>query len=232
MEDRMKLKNRCSSVKIALPVMLMLGMIAAVNAQGVFTELPDKIDTQARYLFYLHGAIVENKGLRPVSERYGVYEYEKILATFKARGFMVISEARPRNTNTGQYVQKVVSQVKDLLQAGVPPGNITVVGASKGGFITLLISTALQNKEVNFVILAGCNNAVLRFDIDLYGNILSIYDEKDEIAGSCEKIFEKSTGLNAHKELKLKVGTGHGIVYKPLAEWIEPAVRWAKGERQ
>ena len=228
----MKLKSSCNGVNRLIPVVLILVMAAAANAQGIFPALPDKIDTQARYLFYLHGAIVENKGLRPVSERYGVYEYEKILETFKARGFVVISEARQRNTHPNQYAQKVVSQVKELLQAGVPPANITVVGASKGGFIALLISTGLQNKEINFVILAGCSNAVLRFDIDLHGNILSIYDEKDEIGGTCEKIFAKSTGLNRHKELILKVGTGHGIVYKPLAEWIEPVVRWAKGERE
>ena len=227
----MKLIKSCSGFNGWMMAGLIMAMMASANAQAIFPDVPDNIDTRARYLFYLHGAIVENKGLRPVSQRFGVYEYEKILAAFKDKGFMVISEARAKNTHAGLYAQKVITQIKRLLQAGVPPANISVVGASKGGFIAMLISTGLQNKEVNFVILSGCNEAELRFDIDLYGNILSIFDENDQIASSCEKIFEKSSGLNAHKELKLKVGTGHGIVYKPLKEWIEPAVRWARGER-
>ena len=232
MEDPMKAKARGNNARSLIPVAMILLMAVTANAQAIFPEVPAKIDTRARYLFYLHGAIVENKGVRPVSERFGVYEYEKILETFKDKGFIVISEARPKNTHAGQYARKVVDQVNRLVQAGVPPAHITVVGASKGGFITLLISTALQNRDLNFVIIAGCSDAVLRFDIDLYGNILTIYDEKDDIAGSCRKVFEKSSGLNAYKELKLTVGAGHGIVYQPLAEWVGPTVRWAKGARE
>jgi acetyl esterase/lipase len=36
----------------------------------------------------------------------------------------------------------------------VPPQNITVVGASKGAGITVLISHLLKNKEANFVPMA------------------------------------------------------------------------------
>ena len=80
--------------------------------------------------------------------------------------------------------------------------------------------------------MAGCNDMVFyKIDIDFYGNILSIYDEKDELAGTCEKFFKNSTGMNRHKELKLKVGTGHGILYKPLKEWIDPVVQWAMGKK-
>jgi hypothetical protein len=227
----MKAKAKGASARSLIPVAVILLMAATAYAQAIFPDIPAKIDTRATYLFYLHGAIVENKGVKAVSERFGVYEYEKILEIFKDKGFTVISEARPQHTHAGQYAAKVVDQVKRLLQAGVPPAHITVVGASKGAFIAMLISTALQNRDLNFVIMAGCSDAVLRFDIDLYGNILTIFDEKDDIAGTCRNVFEKSTGLNAHKEIKLTVGTGHGIVYKPLAEWVEPAVRWARGKR-
>jgi hypothetical protein len=69
-----------------------------------------------------------------------------------------------------------------------------------------------------------------KYDIFLYGNILSIYDVKDELAGSCEKYFEvcKNKGLTNYKEIVLRVGSGHGVLYKPLAEWINPIVEFAK----
>ena len=57
--------------------------------------------------------------------------------------------------------------------------------------------------------------------------MLSIYDVNDEIGQTCQKFFDKATGLNRHREIELKVGTGHGILYQPLKEWVEPAAEWA-----
>ena len=226
----MKFRNQLRIYKILIFVLGLLGIISTGNSQAIFPEVPTNIDTKAKYLFYLHGRIVELKGIRPVSPIHGVYEYEKILEALKNRGFIVISEARARNTHPGQYAQKIVLQVNLLLEAGVPASNITVVGASKGAFIAMMVSTMLQNKEVNFVFLAGCADSIRKFDLNFYGNILSIYDEKDQLVGSCQSFFTQSTGISRHKEIKLKVGTGHGIVYKPLKEWIDPVVEWAEGK--
>ena len=227
----MKFKKKLTFPGLLIFILALLP-ISKGNAQGIFPGVPDKIDGKARYLFYLHGRIIEIKGIRPTSEKYGVYEYEKILEVLKGKGFIVISEARKGRINTGQYARKVVSQVGRLLQAGVPPSHITVVGASKGALIAMQVSTMLRNREVNFVFISGCSEAVYyKFDIDFCGNILSIYDEKDQLVGSCEKFFKNSTGINKHKEIRLKVGTGHGILYKPLKEWVGPVVKWAKKQK-
>lgn len=205
--------------------------LQADGAQGaLWRDVPERIDTRAKYLFYLHGAIVENEGIRPVSPEYGVYEYEQILQTFVSRGFIVISERRPRGTDARQYAVKVVGQVNRLLKAGVPGERITIVGASRGGSITILVSTMLKNRDVNFVILASCGNSSVYRDtkVDLWGNILSIYDFKDTTgAGTCQKFFESSTGLKRQKEIVVQLGLGHGLLYRPLKEWVEPTVSWA-----
>jgi hypothetical protein len=230
----MKLKNNVTILKMVIVVIALLVLVSGgtANAQAIYKDVPDKIDTKTRYLFYLHGRIIEIKGIRPKSERYGVYEYEKILETFKDKGFIVISEARGRNTRVSGYARKVVSQVNALLQAGVPPASITVVGASKGALIAMLMSSMLRNKDMNFVFISGCSHQILvKFDIDFWGNVLTIYDEKDELAGTCQKFFKVSTGLNKYKEIKLTVGTGHGILYRPIKEWVDPVVQWAKGKR-
>jgi hypothetical protein len=64
----------------------------------------------------------------------------------------------------------------------------------------------------------------------LYGNALAIRDSVDDLSGSCEELFVSSEGrgLGRHDEIVLNIGTGHGILYKPLDEWIQPTADWAK----
>lgn len=200
------------------------------RAQGVvLKDVPATVNVKASYLFYLHGRLIENQGIRPTDPRYGVYEYEEILNTLAAKGFTVISEARAKDTDVNQYAAKVVQQINNLVNAGVRPQHITVLGASKGAVITMRVSTLLKNKDVNFVIMSNCNDWVdQNFQIDLYGNVLSIYDFKDEFGQTCQKFFDKAHGLNRHNEVVLKIGTGHAVLYKPMKEWVDLVVDWAK----
>ncbi|MDQ1560148.1 MAG: hypothetical protein QOD32_3208 [Pyrinomonadaceae bacterium] len=206
------------------------GLLPASDEQArVSKDVPEKIDARARYLFYLHGRIVEDKGVRPVSELHGVYEYEKIVETFKGAGFHVISEARAKDTDNKQYASKVVAQIDALLKAGVPPRHITVVGASKGSIIAMYTSSLLKQGEVNFVLIAGCGEQTLKnAELNLHGRVLSIYDASDTGAGTCEKLFARSNGLSRREEVKLGLKLGHGFIYRPLKEWVEPVVAWAK----
>ncbi len=198
------------------------------TSRVILTSAPEKVDSYVTYIFYLHGRIIELKGIRPTDPRYGVYEYEAILNTLADKGFTVISEARPKDTDARQYAEKVVGQIQAMLKSGVPPNRITVVGASKGALITMLVSTLLKNRNVNFVIMSNCNDSVLQdYKIDLHGNVLSIYDINDKFGDTCQKFFSRATGLNRQKEIELKLGTGHAILYKPLKEWVDPVAEWA-----
>jgi hypothetical protein len=202
---------------------------AGVQPGLILQDVPVEIDVKARYLFYLHGLIIENEGVRPTSPRFGVYEYQEILEAFKSRGFVVISEPRPKGTDPEQYAGKVVEQVRRLLAAGVPPRNITVVGASRGGGIAMIASTRLKNRQVKFAIMAACGDwdVYRKVGIDLWGAILSVYDSKDDMAGTCSDFFKKSSGISKKKEVVLKVGLGHGILYRPLREWVDVVTQWA-----
>ena len=203
---------------------------AARAVGSIVNDVPKNIDTRANYLFYLHGRIIEEQGIRPTSERYGVYEYEKILDKLKSRGLVVISEPRPRGTDIDQYAAKVIGQIQKLLKAGVAPQHITVVGASKGSVIAMVVSLRLKNSDVNFVLMGNCNDGTLeQRQVDLWGNVLSIFDTSDEIGGTCQKFFERAKGLNRRKEVELRTGLGHGFLYRDMNEWIDPAVEWATG---
>ena len=209
---------------------------AAAPAGVVLRDVPEKIDAGAKYLFYLHGRIIEVQGTRPQHPQHGFYEYEEILRTLAARGFNVISEPRPADTEHVEYARKVVSQISRLLAAGVPARNVTVVGASKGGAIAVYVSTLLKNRDANFVVLAGCGGETARrLKVDLHGRVLSVYDTKDEYGGeggrgvSCSQFYKQSTGLRESNEIAVKLGVGHGLLYKPFKEWIDPSVAWADG---
>jgi pimeloyl-ACP methyl ester carboxylesterase len=194
----------------------------------VFRDVPKKPDVTARYLFYLPGKIVEAGNTRPVSPRFGVYEYEQILGILKNRGFVVISEPRKRDSDVEQYAARVAKQVEGLIKAGVPARHITVAGASQGSWIAMLASTYLKNRDLNFVLIAACSaeDSFLQL-VDLHGSVLSIY-ERSDVAGSCDKFRDDATGLRNYEEMEIRTGFKHGFLYRPLIEWIEPTVAWAK----
>ncbi len=199
-------------------------------------QFPESIDPSARYLFYLHGKIIEDQGIPAVDPEFGEYQYEAILDTLAGNGFRVISEPRKMDTDPLAYAKKVATQVNDLINIGVPPGNITIVGASKGGGIAILASSLLGNPDIRYVIMAICSSETdeefRQNGIIISGKVLSIYDSADTLAGSCKDLFERSEGkgLTESKEFVLGVGTGHGILYKPLDVWVLPVVNWAMGK--
>lgn len=184
------------------------------------------------YLYYLHGAIVESQGLDAYNPEYGKYEYLKILEEFESKGFIVKSEIREKGTDVHEYASKLAIEIRELIDSGVSPNNITVLGASKGSLITMLTSTRLQNPNINFVLMASCNDWVPKnYEINLCGRILSIFEESDQIGKSCQSIFSLSKCKLVTKEIELHTGKKHGFLFKPLPEWIEPTMQWAKSGR-
>src|SRR5512141_1285082 len=167
---------------------------------------PSSIDPAKRYMFYLHGKIIEDQGIPAVSTEYGEYQYEAILEKLASHGFTIISEQRQKNTDGMKYAERVAQQVTELLNAGVPAKNITVVGASKGAAITIAISDILANQELNYVLMGTCDSETIQLykqkNIYLYGNILTIRDTTDKLSASCQGLFAFSEGkIVRHEEL-------------------------------
>jgi len=96
--------------------------------------------------------------------------------------------------------------------------------------IAALVSTRLEEPQVAYVLLANCNDWLIRtHNPRLSGSVLSIYDASDEIGQSCEGVRKNASRfLTRFEEIRLETGLGHGFVYRPLPEWVEPAMRWAK----
>ena len=185
---------------------------------------------QARpIVYYLHGKIVEDLGPRGVSPRFGAYDYPGIIAAFRGAKLEVVSEVQPKDTDPSAYADKLVADIRSRIARGTAPSRITVVGASKGSVIASLVSTRLKIPGVRYVLLANCNQWLAReVKPKLTGEILSIYEASDEIAGTCKPIVDQSPEVRKFEEIRLETGLGHGMLYRPLSEWLAPAVAWAR----
>jgi len=186
-----------------------------------------------RFIFFLHNRFLEEHDLNELHPEFGRTEYNEIVTEFEKSGIKVISEIRDGNVNAREYAVGVVSQIDRLLNKGIKPEKITVVGTSKGGYIAQYVSTIADNSNLNFVFVASFRNSDVEDipEINYCGNILTIYDESDPFGVSALARKKTSTCKIEHfKEKELNTGMGHGFLFKPLKEWIEPTIKWANGD--
>jgi hypothetical protein len=210
---------------------VIFGLCAPALAGSVQKDVPSVIDSNAKYLFYMHGFAIEQGGPRARS-----YDYSGILKELAKRGFIVIGEERSRVRND-VYAEKVSGQVRKLLSAGVPAKNITVAGHSKGGMITMLVMAMLANPDVAYVNFAGCGREGSGFEGYLRfaehrasmarGQLLSAYDRSDQLAGSCKPALDKMSNAVVTERV-LDIGSGHELFYSPKAEWLDILQAWAE----
>ena len=177
------------------------------------------------HIIYLHGRIVQDQqSARPQHAEHGFYELDAIRKAFTDRGFILHSELRPKDTTVSAGADHVVNQVLRLLQNGVPPENITVVGASMGAAIGIRAAARLQNPDIRFAFLGPCASRNLEAVSKeegkaVVGKLLIIREETDIPSAQCPA---------SDVELVINTGLGHGFLYRPLPEWLEPVVRFAK----
>ena len=183
------------------------------------------------YLFFLHNRFTEDMPLESSHADYGKSQYFEIIDAFENAGFKVLSEKRPAKTDITLYARKIAYQIDSLIQMGIKANHITVVGISKGGYIAQMTSTLLANPKVNFVFIGSYRNQDLVNlpQINFCGNILSIYERSDEFGVSAIKRKETSNlKVTRFKEIELNTGMRHGFLFRPLREWIVPAVNWGR----
>jgi hypothetical protein len=215
-------------MKSAITALLVYGLAHFSSGQSISSSLPSPINKSSYYLFYLHGAIVQDQGANAVSKDFGPYKYRDILDSLKSREFYVISEVRTKGTETDGYGTKIKKQVDSLLNSGVMAAQITLVGASAGAYMVVDAAIKLQNPKLNFVVMGMCwPDTYKEFSgKKLCGNFLSIYEASDP-HGSCEKLFQQKNCDGKFKEVVINTGKSHGFLYQPYKDWIDPVVEFA-----
>ena len=215
---------------VAWALAMVLGAAATPATSRIVEHVPDSPDPAARYLFYLHGRIIEVQGPKAVSPEFGRYEYQQILETFADRGFVVVAEVREDGAGQ-EFVEATARQVRRLLDAGVPARNITVVGFSKGGDMALGVAAVVASEQVGYAILAGCGSdpgRVARLGPRIQGRFLSLLDRSDRFSPSCAPLFAAAAQVREKNQHVFETGLDHSLFYEPRPEWVDRVVDWAR----
>lgn len=220
------------TIVILISLLLVVLPFGKVAAGEILEKPPGHPDPDARYVFYLHGQIVQDVGPRPTHPQYGLYDYPLILETLAGHGLTVISERRKQGTDRQKYAKTIVKQVNVLLDSGVAPEKITVLGFSAGGIIAIFVSSMLPDADINFVIMASCSDWVHDApDLRLNGRVLSVYELSD-FAYSCKELASRSRGPTDYQDVAINTGKEHGAFYLPDDAWVLPIADWIKTANQ
>jgi hypothetical protein len=207
---------------------LALSVLAPIagRAVEVYDRFPDSIHAGERYVIFSHGMIAEGDDPKPISPKYGQYDFPAIKQSlFSEGGFNLIAYQRPKDSDD-TYVDKLKLWVRRLLDAGVKPSRITLVGFSRGAQLTAFASSGLASEGINTALLAICEDGDVSQapGLILGGNLLSIYETSDEL-GRCGKLAARSQ-LKSFKEVAISTGKKHGAFFQPLPQWIRPLKAW------
>lgn len=198
----------------------------------IYARFPEKINPSDEYVFYSHGYIVEGLNPTPVHERWGKYDFPAVKEGLSDPSYHLIATHRPANTDPFTYAEHLSHQVTQLLERGVPAKNISLVGFSRGGFITAITSSYLKNKEINFVILAACTSGLAsREEIAVHGHLFSVYETSDSV-GSCDEVVARAASfVSSYTEVSISTGKEHGAFFTPKKEWLQPVKSWLKRDK-
>ena len=207
---------------------LALSALLPINSGAVeiYDRFPDSIHASERYVIYSHGMIVEGNDPKPISPKYEQYDFPAVKqALFSGGGFNLIAYQRPKSLDD-TYADTLKSWVRRLLDAGVKPSRITLVGFSRGAQLTALASSDLASVGINTALLAICEDGDVSqaSGLMLGGNLLSIYETSDEL-GPCGKLAARSR-LKSFNEVAISTGKKHGAFFQPLPEWTRPLKAW------
>ena len=203
----------------------------------ITSDIPIKPVVTEQYLFYQHARVMEQQGIPARHEKFGDYAFLEILKRLRGHDMNVIAEWRPAGAKMHPYAFRIARKVKALIEKGVPAKNITVCGIDKGGRIALLVASYVGEPAVSYVILGGCpgnrqktRELVEKFELMPNGRILSLYASDHYGSGSCAPLLDQAEAGMQFQELRLSSGLGQGVFYHADNRWIEPLVRWVRGD--
>ncbi len=178
-----------------------------------------------QHLFYSHGYIVEGENPRPAHPRYGVYDFPAIVAALERPGRVVHARHRPAGQSVDAHARVLADEVRALLQQGVRPEQIVLLGFSRGGVISLKASEYLQQPRLRLVLLASCFSGLARRGFQPVGQLYSLYESSDSV-GSCRPLLQQWPDLHLQEERNIHTGLAHGAFFQPRAEWLDILAGW------
>lgn len=210
----------------ALALCLLAGVTSAAPAVAQDRQdrlFPENIDPAERYVFFLHGRYMDKRGPRGEADYYG------ILDAIEEMGFVTIGDVRGLR-GVDSYADIVATDVRKLLDAGVPPGHITVAGHSMAGFVALLTSARVGDPGVSYAVFAGCSLAGTRYRRPfmkfvnseaqfMKGRFVVAWAEDDTMAQDCNEAMRQASVT--YRNVVLPGGLGHRLFNTPDRAWLD-----------
>ncbi len=106
--------------------------------------------------------------------------------------------------------------VRQLLAAGVPASRITIVGFSRGSYITAYAADRLRDTGIHTALLGSCSNGDVTTNgapLVLGGDLLNIYETTDSVR-ECGALAKRGH-LTSFTEVAITTGKKHGAFGVP-----------------
>ena len=177
-------------------------------------------------VIYLHNAWYEKYKDGQPHPKFGVYELSAIHSEL-GRDFDFIAPSRESKADPAKAALLLVETIRKEIASGRVASEIKVIGASKGAYIAMLASEELQDPEIRWVLIGGCNpKRLIPGSVKLTGRVLSIYESSDTVAGSCPKGTDLTSQTQSFEEVRTDIGKSHGFLFSPDPAWVQPARAW------
>ncbi len=198
-----------------------LAWIVAWSAGGS----PAVADQQT--IVFLHNAWFEKNKNGEAHQRFGVYDFTGIRDALGQEAQVIAPERAP-NAQPHAAALELVELIESLMEAGKEASEIKVVGASKGAFIAQLASEQIGEPALRWVLVGGCHARRLGSGPSpkMSGQVLSIYDTSDQVAGPCNDYPALTEETVRFEERSVETGRGHGFQFAADEAWIAPARDW------
>jgi hypothetical protein len=149
-----------------------------------------------------------------------------IVTAFNDSGYTVDTFPDVREDDL-TYARRIAGEVRALIARGVHPEQISVVGAGSGSRIAALVSAVTGNRQVNYVLLGGCDLFLKQqYTFHMSGRVLGIRDVADPRSHSCRPLWQGSPKLGDRRDMALRTAYGATLFERPRAEWMQPLTRW------
>ena len=106
-------KRMIVSEKKTFPFVFLLSLMLFLVAFKASSQ------NESKYIYNLHGRIIEIQGKDAISDEYGEYEFDSIVNSFSDLGHKVIAEVRTENVDYIEYANKISSEIDSLVILGV-----------------------------------------------------------------------------------------------------------------
>lgn len=203
----------------------------AASAEGgtILNQLPETIDPDGRYVFYAHGAVAEGTPVeRPYSADWGTYKRPELEAALSDPAWQLVVHRRPRRAPVNGSAMRIIKAIERLIDQGVAADHIALVGFSKGGQITSIATTRMEEHQVRVVLLGTCWDWLEKApNVQVAGTILSVRDESDKTI-SCDGLAKRGDRVLSFEEIVTNIGDRHGSFFAPHDEWVKPVKAWLR----